>query len=110
MNKLNTYHKANPRPQYGSKHKAICLLGYSSHANFILLHKFVTAACDILIPANMPVVETLKSRYASISAVGALYTTGNFFLGMSSVSRIIGQDFMSTTLLASLDRRSLITA
>ena len=43
----------------------------------------------------------LKSRYANISAVGALYITGNFFLGMSSVSSVTGQVLMSTTLLAS---------
>lgn len=43
----------------------------------------------------------LKSRYASISAVGALYMAVNFFLGMSSVSNVTGHDFISTTLLAS---------
>jgi len=43
----------------------------------------------------------LKSRYANISAVGALYITGNFFLGMSSVSSVTGHVLMSTTLLAS---------
>lgn len=91
-----TYHKAKPSPQYGSRHSAICRLGYSSQANFMLLQRFVTAACDILIPANIPVVDTLKSRYANISAVGARYATGNFFFGISSVSSIIGHDFIST--------------
>jgi len=56
---LLRHHKANPKPQYGSKHNAICLDGYSSHANFMDLHNDVTAAWDILIPANIPVVETL---------------------------------------------------
>ena len=42
-----------------------------------------------------------KSRYDNISAVGALYITGNFFLGMSSVSSVIGHVLMSTTMLAS---------
>lgn len=51
----------------------------------------------------------LKSRYANISAVGALYIIGSFFLGMSSVSSVIGHDLMSTTLLASFDRSNLIT-
>lgn len=62
----------------------------------MLLHKFVTAACDILIPASIPVVDTLKSKYANISAVGARYATGNFFFGISSVSSIIGHDLIST--------------
>jgi hypothetical protein len=73
------------------------------------LHSEVTAAWDILMPASIPVVDTLKSRYANISAVGALYITGNFFLGMSSVSSVTGHVLMSTTLLASLDLSSLIT-
>ena len=57
----------------------------------------------------MPVVETEKSWYATSSAVGGRYTPGSFFLGSSSVSRVGGQDLMSTTLEASLDFRSLIT-
>lgn len=105
-----TYHKAKPKPQYGSKHKAICRLGYNSQANFIDRHSEVTAACDIFIPANIPVVETLKSKYANISAVGALYNIGNFFFGISSVSNITGHDLISQTLLASFDLNSFITA
>ena len=41
--------------------------------------------------------------------MGALYTPGSFFLFKSSVSKVGGQDLMSTTLLASLDFNSLIT-
>lgn len=40
----------------------MCLDGYSSHANFILLHSDVTELCDILTPANRPVVLIEKSR------------------------------------------------
>ena len=39
---------------------------------FILRHKDVAPAWETLMPANMPVVDTLKSRYAIISGVGAL--------------------------------------
>jgi hypothetical protein len=35
------------------------------------LHSAVVEEWDILMPANMPVVETEKSKYANISAVGA---------------------------------------
>ena len=64
---------------------------------------------DILIPASMPVVDTLKSRYATSSAVGALYMPGSLRRASSSVSSVTGHDLMSTTLLASLDFSSLIT-
>lgn len=106
---LLRHHKANPRPQYGSKHKAICRDGYNSQAIFIERQSDVTAAWDIFMPASMPVVDTLKSKYANISAVGALYRIGNFFFGMSSVSSVIGQALLSRTLLASLERSSFIT-
>lgn len=38
-------------------------------------------------PVSIPVVETLKSRYANISGVGGLYNWGNFFLGKSSARK-----------------------
>lgn len=38
-------------------------------------------------PVSMPVVETLKSRYANISGVGGLYNWGNLFLGKSSAMK-----------------------
>lgn len=38
-------------------------------------------------PVSMPVVETLKSRYANISGVGGLYSWGNLFLGKSSARK-----------------------
>lgn len=41
----------------------MCREGYSSHANFIDRHSDVTAACDILIPASIPVVLTLRIEH-----------------------------------------------
>lgn len=38
-------------------------------------------------PAKMPVVDTLKSRYASTSGEGGLNTRATFFFGMSSAGR-----------------------
>ena len=87
------HQRAKPRPQYGSRHSATCLDGYSSHWSFMALHSAVVEACDILMPASMPVVETEKSRKASISAVGARYTPGSFDLRTSSVSSVAGQDY-----------------
>ena len=51
----------------------------------------------------MPVVDTLKSKYAIISGVGALYDEINFFFGKSSVGNIGGQDLGSITVCASFD-------
>lgn len=38
-------------------------------------------------PAKMPVVDTLKSRYASMSGEDGLNTLATFFFGMSSADR-----------------------
>lgn len=40
-----------------------------------------------LTPAKIPVVDTLKSRYASTSGEGGLKMLATFFFGMSSVNR-----------------------
>lgn len=40
----------------------MCLDGYNSQANFIDLHREVTAAWDIFIPASIPVVDTLQTK------------------------------------------------
>jgi hypothetical protein len=39
----------------------MCLEGYSSQASFMDLHSDVTAAWDILMPASIPVVDTLHT-------------------------------------------------
>lgn len=36
-------------------------------------------------PANIPVVDTLKSKYANVSGDVGLKTLASFFLGISSI-------------------------
>ena len=59
-----------------------------------------------LTPVRTPVVDTLKSTYASSSGVGGLYARSNFFFGGSSVFITRGHGLLFTTLRASLDLRS----
>lgn len=73
-------------------------------------HKALVAACDILTPAKIPVVDTLKSKYASTSGEGGLKMLATFFFGMSSVSRMVGQVLTSTAAAASLDLSSRVMA
>jgi hypothetical protein len=42
-----------------------------------------------LTPAKIPVVDTLKSKYASTSGEGGLKMLATFFFGMSSVKQKI---------------------
>lgn len=51
---------------------------------YILMTHVFFSVQHTLTPAKMPVVDTLKSRYANISGVGGLYIWGLFFLGRSS--------------------------
>lgn len=66
----------------------------SGHLYFLQTWHFTNIQRESLSPAHstftpvsMPVVETLKSRYANISGVGGLYSWGNLFLGKSSAMK-----------------------
>lgn len=66
----------------------------SGHPYFLQTWHFTNIQRESLSPAHstftpvsMPVVETLKSRYANISGVGGLYSWGNLFLGKSSAMK-----------------------
>ena len=65
---------------------------WNSNIVYIVHLRGFCSYCELctLTPERTPVVDTLKSRYAISSDVGALYGLSSFFRGMSSVSMMGG--------------------